>query len=125
MTTVVAGIVERHDGCVLICRPRDGDGPRCWELPGGLAGEEESPEAAMRRLAIERAGIRVFIDIGQPPLMGHYQDREVQFRFFLCTLGEGEARALDYAEVRWVPKGQLCEHEYAAPMDGAIRWYAE
>ena len=116
-----AGIVERHDGCVLICRPDDGERRR-WEFPCGLARDDESPEEAIRRIAWQRARLRLDIHVGQPPLMGQLGDREVEFRFFLCGLISGEGEALDYAEVRWVAKGQLCEYEFDLPSKGVVEW---
>ncbi|MHC4235974.1 MAG: NUDIX domain-containing protein [Planctomycetota bacterium] len=122
---LVAGIIERKDGCVLICRPDEGDGPRLWEFPGGPARDRESPEAAMRRTAAERVGLGVEIIVGQPPLLQKGGGRETEFRCFLCGLGRDSGEPGDYAEVRWVHKNQLCEYDFDQPTRDVVTWYVE
>jgi len=131
----VAAFVERSDRCVLICRPNPPDpasagsteaGPAiAWELPGGEARHGESPEAALRREARRRVGLDLEILVGQPPLLGQYAGREVEFRYFLCATRGGQADALDYAEIRWVQRGQLCEYDFDSPTREVIAWYLE
>lgn len=121
----VAAIIERNDGCVLICRPDEGDGPRCWEFPGGPARAGESPEAALRRLAAERAGIGIQILVGPPPLTAQRGGQEVEFRYFLCGLMTGKATPAGYAEVRWVHRRQLCEYDFDQPTGEVVAWYVE
>ncbi|HUU84298.1 MAG TPA: NUDIX domain-containing protein [Phycisphaerae bacterium] len=119
---VVAAVIERQDGFVLICRPETEDGPRHWEFPGGEARQGESPEKAVRRTASERAGVHVEIHVGQPPLRVERDGRDVEYRFFLCGLQTGEACAEDYAEVRWVAKAQLCEYDFEHPTCDVVQW---
>ena len=118
----VSALVERFDGFVLICRPHGADHPRRWEFPGGLARDDESPEAAMRRLATERAGIHIEISVGQPPLLGHRDGQELEHRYFLGGLSAGQAEPIDYAEVRWIAKGQLCEYDFDSPTREVVDW---
>jgi len=118
----VAGIIERHDGSVLICLPKEGDDP-LWEFPCGLANQGESPEAAIRRIMPECVGLHIEIHVGQPPLMGQHQGLEVEFRFFLCGVSTGEALATTYQEVRWVEKAELSRHTLSLPSQGVAEWF--
>jgi ADP-ribose pyrophosphatase YjhB (NUDIX family) len=117
--------VEGHGGEVLICRPQDDPGRRFWEFPGGQARSGESPEAAMRRLAKERTGVHVEIHVGQPPLPAERDGSAVEYRCFLCGLSAGDAQPLDYAEVRWVAKGQLCEYDFDPITKRIVDWYTK
>ena len=122
---LVAALIERHDGHVLICRPPDVGERRRWEFPGGPARPGESPEAAIRRLTAEQVGLRTEILQGQPPLRSNREGREAEYRFFLCGPVTGEARPLEYAEVRWVARGQLCEYDFDPPTCDVVRWFSE
>jgi 8-oxo-dGTP pyrophosphatase MutT (NUDIX family) len=125
LPVVVAGIIQRYDDRVLICRKNADDDRRRWVFPGGMMGEDRSPEAALRRLVLERVGLRIEIVVGQPPLLGQYEGRNVEYRFFTCGLADGEASPIGYAEVRWVVKSRLCEYEFDPPTDHVIRWFTE
>ena len=65
-----AGIIERVDGQLLIALLPSPPEPanRLWSFPRGRARDDESPEAAMRRLAQQQLGLAVEIVVGQPPL---------------------------------------------------------
>jgi ADP-ribose pyrophosphatase YjhB (NUDIX family) len=119
---MVAGIIERQGGQVLICRRDTGDQPQHWEFAGGAARVGETPEAAMRRTAAERAGVHVEIHVGQPPMRTKHGRGVIEYRYYLCGLQTGEARPKDYAEVRWVAKGQLCEYDFEQPTRDVVRW---
>lgn len=119
---VVAGIIERQDSHVLICRPDTGDRPRHWEFAGGTVRAGETPEVAMRRTAAERAGVHVEIHIGQPPIRAKRGRGDIEYRYFLCGLHTGQAYPKDYAELRWVAKGQLCEYDFEQPTRDVVRW---
>ena len=118
----VAGIIERFDNSVLICLPKEGGDP-LWEFPCGLAKQGESPEAAIRRVMPECVGLRIEIHVGQPPLMGQHKGLEVEFRFFLCGIGTGEAETIEYEEVRWVDKTELSLHALSLPSKGVAEWF--
>ncbi|MFQ5491400.1 MAG: NUDIX domain-containing protein [Phycisphaerae bacterium] len=122
---MVAAVVERSDGSVLICRPKGDPELPGWVFPGGLSDDNESPEAAVCRLSHLRAGVQIEVLVGQPPLAGRYAGREVECRYFLCGLASGEGQPKDYDEVRWVAKAQLCEYDFEPPADEVARWLAE
>lgn len=122
---VVAAIIERHDGLVLICRAKEASSESGWAFPGGLSNDDESPEAGVCRLCHLRVGVRVEVQVGQPPLAGRYGGRDVEYRYFLCGLASGDGQAIDYEEVRWVAKAQLCEYDFGSPTDQVVGWLAE
>ncbi|MFH0982839.1 MAG: NUDIX domain-containing protein [Planctomycetota bacterium] len=121
---VVAAIIEQANGEVLIARPANaGSGPSCWEFPSGHVREGESPEAAMRRVAQERVGLTLALDVGQPPFAGVYHGDPVVFRYFLAGVVDGGAQAVDYAEVRWVTQAQLRQFDFDPTTQQIVEWY--
>ena len=121
-----AGIIERFDNHVLICLPRRPDGAdRLWQFPRALSREDESPEAAMRRLAEELLGIEIDIVAGQPPLLEQAEGREVELRYFFCGILSGSVRSDAYAEIRWVPRAHLREYEFDEASQPVVDWLIE
>jgi len=121
-----AGIIERSDSRILIALPSAGEyESRLWQFPRGPVAANESPEAAMRRVAKEMLGIFVEIVVGQPPLIESVGGRDVELRYFFCAPGTGEAAAGPYAEIRWVVKAHLCEYDFDAASQPVCRWLLE
>jgi len=124
--TAVSCIIERRDGCVLICTDQSLDSDdRAWEFPTGLIRQDESPEAGARRVASERVAINIDIHTGQPPVEGQYHDADVVFRFFLAHVNSGNGQPLGYQHLRWVRAAQLCEYEFSPAFQPVANWYAE
>jgi 8-oxo-dGTP pyrophosphatase MutT (NUDIX family) len=122
----VAGIIEGHDNQLLIVLPKGSTGmSRQWQFPRGRAKTEESPEAAMRRMAEEDLGIKVEIIVAQPPLAMEVDGTVVELRYFICGVVRGELNMGPYRETRWVPKGHLREYELDKPSRPVAKWLLE
>ncbi len=130
-----AGVIERHGHHVLIVTgyvapPSVGEGTtparegpeRWWMFPRGPAHQDESPEAAMRRIARSDLGVQVEVFVGQPPVVQRIDGREVEVRYLFCGLVNGEPRPGVYADVRWVPRGQLREYDFDAASAQVVEW---
>ena len=123
---VLSCIIENEGREVLICSEAPAGAPtRTWEFPTGLKKQGESPEAGMKRIAQDRAGVSIDIHTGQPPIADEYQGKKAVYRFFLATLVSGEVDTHDYKQVRWVQPGQLCEYDYAPVFQSVVDWYTE
>ncbi len=118
--TQSAGIIERSDGAVLICRRLDS--PH-WQFPRGDLLGPESPEAAVRRAAREGVGLDVSVAVGQPPVVEQRGAESVMVRYFICHIRSGEATPRGYDEVRWILPGQLCEYDFDASTQKVVEWY--
>jgi ADP-ribose pyrophosphatase YjhB (NUDIX family) len=118
-----AGIIERQDNHVLIALPKDGQpSSRVWRFPRGPVERDESPEAAMRRIAREQLGLHVEVVVGQPPLVERVEGREAELRYFFCGVAGEDADPGPYAEIRWVSKGHLREYEFDSPSKPVVEW---
>ena len=106
-TTVAVGILSR-DRRVLVSRRRPGrhlEGT--WEFPGGKVEPGESPPAALGRELREE----LHMSPGQSILLHRnehaYPDRIIELLFYLCLDVEGEPRAAEGQELRWVRLDEL------------------
>jgi len=104
---VVAAVIERHGRWLLARRPRGKRHGGCWEFPGGKVRPGESLARAARRELAEELGVEVlraenprasFRDPGSPYVV----------RFCPVEI-EGEPRALEHSEVRWVTPAEARE----------------
>lgn len=99
---VVAAVVAR-DGAYLITQRRaTAVLPLLWEFPGGRVEAGETDAAALRRELRHRLGV----DIEPGKLISFvthpYEKYSVDLYLYECTLGDGEPRASNVADFRWV-----------------------
>jgi ADP-ribose pyrophosphatase YjhB (NUDIX family) len=143
----VAGIIERHDNHLLIVRPLSSGGAGSpdqqptadakvdapfaadshlpWQFPRGAARVDESPEAAMRRIARELFGIEVEVVVGQPPLLERIDEQIVELRYFFCGIQSGEPNGRHFAELRWIVRGHLQEYDFDDQSRPVAEWLFE
>ena len=83
-----------------------------WEFPGGKCEDGEELEECVRREVLEELGL----EVTQPVfLMAHiyeYNEKTVNLNFFQCSILQGEPKALDCADFRWVKPEEFCEYEF-------------
>lgn len=112
---VVAAVIRNPAGEVLLVRRHDaGLLGGLWGVPGGIAAAGEDHVSAVRRTVEDQAGIIVSPD---SPL-GSFGHAYTHFRIILhawtAAWLEGEPRAKQCAEVRWVSPQDL--DDYAMPV---------
>lgn len=130
-----SGIIERSDNRILISLPQtpaqtpaqsqaqdDDEIQRLWQFPRTAVRNRETPEDAMRRLALERLDISVEIVVGQPPLLCEINGRQVEIRYFFCGVAGGEVSQASFQELRWVLPAHLREYEFDPPSQEVVLW---
>jgi ADP-ribose pyrophosphatase YjhB (NUDIX family) len=121
-----AAILERPDHHHLIVRTAAvREEERVWMFPRGRVQANESPEAAMRRIAKSDLGISVDILVGQPPFLVRQNGDEVEMRYFYCAIEEGSPRLGPYEEMRWVSKPHLREYDFDGASEPVAQWLLE
>jgi 8-oxo-dGTP diphosphatase len=106
-TLVVAGLVAR-DGRVLITQRTATQAlPLQWEFPGGKVEPGEAPVAALVRELREEIGVGVEVGRIWEVLFHAYPAFDLVMLVYACTLVDGEPRAIEVADVAWVPIGEL------------------
>ena len=107
-TLVVAGLMSRADGHVLVTQRRaDQALPLQWEFPGGKVEPGEAPTTALARELREEIGVTV--DVGRiwDVLFHAYPTFDLVMLVYHCRIVEGEARAVEVADVAWVAPPDL------------------
>ena len=116
MTTVVAGVIERAGGGILIAQRRAGSAHALkWEFPGGKVDTGETPEAALARELQEELAIQAVVGrevlryeysyAGQPPIL---------LIFFEVTNFSGEPRNRVFERIAWAGRRELSSYDFLA-----------
>ena len=104
---VVAALVQRDDGAVLLSQRRADQGmPLKWELPGGKIEPGESPEAALRREIAEELGVEAEVGAIYDVVSHAYPEFDLLMLVYRCEL-LGEPSAKEVAQVCFVPRSEL------------------
>jgi mutator protein MutT len=109
---VAAAIIRRSDYILLTRRRPDSHLPNLWEFPGGKVEAGESMADALQRELREELGIHAEIHDEYYSTIHHYREKSVDLHFFNCTIIEGEPRAIEVAEFRWVKPADLHSYEF-------------
>jgi hypothetical protein len=117
-----AGIIERSDGCVLLVHEPHASPESIWQFPSALNNSGESPEACMRRFALDRLGIRVDIRIGQPPFLARIDGQEVEVRYFHCFVAGEHAPRNPPPAAQWVAPSQFTHYQFDEKSTEVAKW---
>lgn len=113
MIAVAAGLIVR-DGYLLAARRPEGKHMAGrWEFPGGKLERGESPEQALRRELREELDVSVSVGRIYHARTHSYPEKDVLILFYPCRLLEGEPRAVEEAEVRWITPEQIGGFDWA------------
>lgn len=112
--TIVAGVISRRDGKILIDRrPADGLLGGLWEFPGGKVEPGETLTDALRREVREEVALEIEVGEKLYVVKHAYSHFRITMHVFLATHKAGRARAIACDAVKWVSPDAL-EH-YAFP----------
>lgn len=121
VVSVVAAVVEREDGRVLITqRLPAAVFPLFWEFPGGKVEPGEDDATALRREMVEELDARV--EVG--PLVARkyhkYKDFDIDFRVYRCRLLGTELACRHCADLRWVRIDEMGDYPFPPADEDAI-----
>lgn len=117
---VVAGVLIRNDGCVLLAQRRAGSHlGGMWEFPGGKCEPGESAQTALRRELHEELGISAGACTPLLSLPWDYGDKTIQLDAWRVSYWDGEPAGCEGQALYWQPPRQV---DYAAltPADRPI-----
>ncbi|HEX4139376.1 MAG TPA: 8-oxo-dGTP diphosphatase MutT [Candidatus Methylacidiphilales bacterium] len=110
---VVAGVIRREDGRILITqRLADDTLGGYWEFPGGKVDPGEELRAALTRELREELGIETEVGAEIHQIVHAYPDRDVRLYFYETRIISGEPQKLEVADLRWVTLDELGEHQF-------------
>ena len=105
---MVAGLIIGDDHRVLISQRRaDQALPLQWEFPGGKVEPGEAPADALVRELREELGVTVAVGRIWDVLFHAYPAFDLVMLVYACRIVDGEPRAVEVAEVAWVPPHEL------------------
>jgi len=116
---VVAAIIREDDKVLITQRPDNVHLARLWEFPGGKVEAGESLEIALRREIREELGIEIRVDGKVLTVEYDYPTKSVRLHFFYCTVLDGDAQALNVADLRWVNPQDIGNYHFP-PADAEI-----
>jgi len=109
---VVAAVIERGDELLISFRHPKGPRPSKWEFPGGKVERGETEQEALIREMREELGVRCEVDEELKRLVHPYPDTDVEIAFYRTRIVDGEPKALEMEQIRWVKKSALGELDF-------------
>lgn len=106
-TLVVAGLMAQAGGVLITQRRADQALPLQWEFPGGKVEPGEAPVAALVRELAEEIGVTVEVGRIWDVLFHAYPTFDLVMLVYVCRIVAGEPRAVEVADVQWVPCAEL------------------
>lgn len=114
MTTVVAAVIERAGGGILIAQRRSGSAHALkWEFPGGKVDTGETPEAALARELDEELAIQAVV--GPEILRYEYSyagKAPILLIFFAVTNFSGAPRNRVFERIAWAGRHELSNYDF-------------
>jgi 8-oxo-dGTP diphosphatase len=117
--TVVAGLISREDGQVLIGQRSKGEWHQFkWEFPGGKMEAAETPRQALERELREELAIEAVIGPEITRYEFSYPGRPpIHLIFFRVEQFSGEPRNLVFHEIRWEHPSRFPDYDF---LDGDL-----
>jgi len=104
---VAVAVIEREGSYLVTQRLESSLFPGLWEFPGGRVRDGESLEDTLSRTLYTRLGVRPHVGEVLSSKRHAYSDYEVTLTMVQCTINEGEPKAVEVAELKWVPTKEL------------------
>ncbi|WP_198246531.1 Nudix family hydrolase [methane-oxidizing endosymbiont of Gigantopelta aegis] len=112
---VAVGVIERHDGHVLIAkRHAAAHQGGLWEFPGGKREAGETIEQALQRELAEELGIAVRHSEPLIKIPYQYHDRSVLLDVWRVKEFTGKASGREGQDIAWVNRHDLLEYDFPA-----------
>ena len=116
MNTIVVSAGVIMDGeKVLLCRRPMGkplEGGK-WEFPGGKLEKGETPQQALKRELKEELDIETETGALLDARIKTYGDKTILLLFYESRVVQGEIKALEHSEIRYVPKDWVLDYDLA------------
>lgn len=111
---VVAGIIQRDDGKILLARRKPGSHlAGYWEFPGGKIEDGESPEECLERELREELGIVTKTGAFVAESVYDYGAKKIRLLGYLSVYMEGVFDLDSHDHVSWVQPNEASKYQLA------------
>lgn len=104
---VVAAIIRREDGRILVTQRGYGEHKDGWEFPGGKMEKGESPEAAIVREIREELEVEIEPEKLITTVEYDYPNFHLTMHCFLSRIVSGEIVLTEHEAAKWLDKREL------------------
>lgn len=119
MLVVAAAIVIDNKRLLIAQREEGSNMEFKWEFPGGKLEQDETPEEGLIREIKEELDMVIEpVDIFKVVRHRH-NEKDILLLAYICRLIEGEGRAVECNDFKWISFDELGQYEYT-PADVAI-----
>lgn len=114
-TVRVVGAVIYNERNEILCALRSPEMslPNLWEFPGGKMEEGENPEETLVREIQEELGCTIEVHEKIEEVHHEYPNVIVNLLTYKAKIVEGEPKAKEHAELKWMPLRELRSLEWA------------
>ncbi|RAK22062.1 8-oxo-dGTP diphosphatase [Anoxybacillus vitaminiphilus] len=114
-TVRVVGAVIYNEENAILCALRSPEMslPNLWEFPGGKIEKDERPEETLVREIQEELGCTIEVYEKIEEVHHEYPNVIVNLLTYKAKIVEGEPKAKEHAELKWVPLQDLNSLEWA------------
>jgi 8-oxo-dGTP diphosphatase len=114
-TVRVVGAVIYNEQNEILCALRSPEMslPNLWEFPGGKIEDGENPEEALVREIREELGCTIEVYEKIEEVHHEYPNVIVNLLTYKAKIVEGEPKAKEHAELKWMPLQELHSLEWA------------
>lgn len=112
---VTAGLIRKNNRLLITKRPKGSHLEGYWEFPGGKQEKGESLEGCLEREIKEELGLKIRADHISLTIVHEYETKVISLHVLDCTILEGEPRAIECQEFRWVAPADFHKFEFPPP----------
>ena len=116
---VVAAMIRRGNRFLACRRPAHKARGLLWEFAGGKVEPGETKEQALVRECLEELGVRIRVEEKIMELLHEYPDLTVNLTLFGACIPEGEPKALEHEQMRWITLEETPDYQFC-PADEEI-----
>ena len=117
---VVGAMIERDGKYLITQRPPTATLPLLWEFPGGRVEVGETDEEALARELREEMGLSVAVGERVIHVEHAYENYDIDFCVYRCTMGDERIQHLRVHDHRWVRPDELDAYEFPAADEKTI-----
>jgi len=108
---VTAAIIRRSGRILIAQRPPLSFLGGMWEFPGGKIEPNETASESLQREIQEELGVTIAVGKLVDTVLHKYKSKEGAQTYrifgFLCAIAEGEPKAKEHSDIRWVLPGDI------------------